>query len=332
MTVTPDLLRRIPMFDDLQEAELVEIMSCFTEAEIGAGDQIYLQGEAATNACFLIEGELEALKALPGGGEAELGVIAPGKMIGEMALMVGGARTATVRARSPSRVLMVSYHFFHAALDQMSVPAFKILRAIVLTMTERLSELQARILKQWDCEAFIPSSSAKSEEDSVSLPPSYEYRPFLSVMPCFESFEESEIDHVLAEGEILEIPRDEFLHREGASPASCYLILRGAIALSAMRDRRYQLSVLGPGRLCGANAMILKKHHFSDARVRSQALLLRFDRAGFDNLFLGETKDCLKFQNLVSTNQLMQLKAANNLLALLVSQSYVRNEPHSLSL
>jgi CRP-like cAMP-binding protein len=332
MTVTPELLRRIPMFDDLQDAEIVEIMSCFSEAEIEAGEQIYLEGEAATNACFLVDGELGALKALPGGGETEVGVILPGAMIGEMALVAGGARTATVRARRPSTVLKVSYHFFHAALDQMSVPAFKILRAIVHTMTRRLGELQARILKQWDCEAYIASSAAGSAEDVPSLPPSFEYRPFLAVMPCFEGFKESEIDDVLARGEVVEIPRGEFLYREGSAPNACYLILRGAVERSVMRDRRYQLSVIGPGRLCGGNAMIAQGSHTSDARVRAQALVLRFDREGFDSLFRGETTECLKFQNLVSANQLMLLKAADNLLALLVSQSYVLSEPRSRSL
>jgi CRP-like cAMP-binding protein len=332
MTVTPELLQRIPMFDGLQEAELVEVMSCFSETRIKAGEQIYREGEAATNACFLVDGELEALKALPGGGEAEVGVIAPGTMIGEMALMVGGVRTATVRARRQSTVLKVSYYFFHAALDQMSIPAFKILHALILTMTERLDELQARILKQWDCEAFIASSASTPGDGVANLPPSYEYRPFLSVLPCFENFDENEIDGVLTHGEVLEMPRGEYLYREGSEPSACYVVLRGAIERSVMRDRRYQLSVLGPGRLCGGNAMITQGVHTGDARVRSHALLLRFDRAGFECLFRGDTKYCLKFQNLVSADQLMQLRAADNLLALLVSQSYVLSEPRSRTL
>ena len=63
---------------------------------------------------------------------------------------------------------------------------------------ERLGELQMRILKQWDCEAYIPISAKTSGDDLTSLPASYEYRPFLSVMPWFESFAEEEIDEVLA--------------------------------------------------------------------------------------------------------------------------------------
>jgi CRP-like cAMP-binding protein len=322
----------MPMLDDLRETELAEIISCFSEVRLNIGETLYREGAAATSASFLIDGELEALKALPGGGETELGTITPGAMIGEMALLEDGVRTATVRARKASTVLKVSCYFFHAALDQMRAPAFKILRAISHTLTGRLDELQKRILEQWDCEPYMAAATNKPADEFTVLPPSFEFRPFLSVMPWLSSFDEGEIDSVLAHGKPLEIPRREFLYREGAPVEFCYLVLRGAVELSVMRDRRYQLSVLGPGRFCGVNAIIADKMATSDARVRSQALLLRFDRAEFEHLFLGDTTDCLKFQNLISADQLRQLKAADNLLAMLVSQSYVLNEPRSRAL
>jgi CRP-like cAMP-binding protein len=332
MTVSPDLLQRIPMFDDLRDAELTEIMSCFTEVSVAAGEQIYLEGEAATDACFLLDGELEALKALPGGGDTVVGVVAPGAMIGEMALVAGGERTATVRARVASTVLKVSYYFFHAALDQMSVPAFKLLRAVIARMTGRLGELQARILEQWDCESYIGALTTPPSPQEAREPVSFDYRPFLTVMPCFKGFPEDDIDSLIARGELFEISRGEFLYREGTDPDCCYLLLRGAIERSVMRDRRYQLAVLGPGRLCGGNALLSGEPYPSDARVRAQALVVRYGKDQFDGLFRGNDTASLRFQNLVSANQLMQLKAADNLLALLVSQNYVQRAPRSRSL
>jgi CRP-like cAMP-binding protein len=332
MTVEPNLLQQIPMFGDLQEAELTEIMSCFTEVHVASGEYIYVEGEAATDACFLLNGELEARKALPGGGDTVVGIVSQGGMIGEMALIAGGVRTASVCARQPSTVLKVSYYFFHAALDQMSIPAFKILRAVILKMTDRLNDLQARILEQWDCEPYMAALAGLSASQDSRQPVSFEHRPFLTVMPWLSGFSEEDIDNLLSHGDLFEIPRGEYVFREGADAESCCLIIRGAIERSVMRDRRYQLAVLGPGRLCGSNALIANKPYSSDARVRSQALILNFSEQDFTKLFHGDSSHCLRFQNMVSANQLMQLKAADNLLALLVSQSYVLSTPRSQSL
>jgi CRP-like cAMP-binding protein len=328
MAVTPELLKRIPMFHDLHEAEIAAIIGCFDEASIAAGETLYAEGDAATSACFLIDGELEALKALPGGGAAQVGVIGPGGMIGEMALVAGGSRSATVRALTKCTILSVSYYFFHAALDQMSAPAFKILRSVILSLTRRLEELQGRILEQWDCEAYSPPSHAATPErglfeEAKDRAPSFDYRPFLPVVSFFASFTESEIDRVAERAKVLELPRGEFLYREGAPAQACYVLVRGAVEISVLRDRRYQLSILGPGRLCGANALIAEAARGSDARVRSAALFLCFDGPAFESLYLGETTECLKFQNMISANQLQELKTADNLLTTLVSQDYV---------
>ncbi len=332
MTVEVRVLCALPMFGDLAEAELLEIAGCFAEAEIDTGELLYREGQAARAACFLIEGELEAVKALPGGGETLLGVIAPGALIGEMALVDSGTRTATVRARRPSRLLTVSFHFFHAAVDQLSAAAFKILRAISTTMTKRLDDLQGRIVEEWDCGTYRPrrADAGDGEPAAASLPRNF--LPLLSVMPCFEGFKAAEIDALLERGRILEPARGDFLWREGDAADACCLVLRGAVERALMRDRRYQLAVLGPGRLVGGNALISGRAYGSDARCRSPSLLLALDRENFEALFHGTTPGCLKFQNLVSEDQLSQLKTADNLLAMLVSQRHVLRTPRSKTL
>jgi len=323
MTAAPDILRQIPMLDDLQQSERIEIASCFTPIDIEAGELLYREGDPATDACFLLSGELDALKELPGGDATVIGSIMPGALIGEMALVAGGSRTATVRARCGSKALQISSHFFQAALEQMSVPAFKILRSVIHTMAARLDDLHENILRQSDCDSFIATFDLEPPEGPSGMAPTFDHRPFLSALRCFENFRDSEIDETIAAGEVYEIFRAEHLYREGAPAPECFLILRGAIERSIIRDRRYQLSVLGPGRLCGANALICRRNHVADARVRSQALLLRLDRAGFDRLFHGHTRAAMKFQTLVAADLLAQLTASDNLLALLINQNYV---------
>lgn len=107
--VGTDLSKKIPMLGDLQDAELAGVSSCFSEESLAPGDMLYVEGDEATSACFLIDGELEVLKALPGGGEAQIAVIKPGSMVGEMALSVVRfsafpAGDAVLRIVHPERV------------------------------------------------------------------------------------------------------------------------------------------------------------------------------------------------------------------------------------
>ena len=44
MTVTPELLKQVPMFSDLQETEFAGIMGCFSLASVAAGDTLYVEG------------------------------------------------------------------------------------------------------------------------------------------------------------------------------------------------------------------------------------------------------------------------------------------------
>jgi CRP-like cAMP-binding protein len=330
MTVTADILKGIPLFADLEEVELLQVIACFSLVSVAAGETLYAEGTRATSACFVIDGELEAVTALPGGGEALVGVIGPGELIGEMALIAGGSRTATVRARVDLTAVSVSYAFFQAALNQMSVPAFKILRRIVHKLSTRLEVLEEKIFAAWDCGSYRPSASR--DRDAATLAaydnaraPSFDYGSFLSITPFFDQFEDAEIEQIVAQARVLEVPRDDFIYCEGGETTTSFIVVRGAVDNSIMRDRRYQLSVLGPGRLCGANSAIENKPHRSDGRVRSGALLLAFDAENFRTLFHGTTIEALKFQMMVSRNQLLDLKSADNLLTSLVSQAHVRN-------
>jgi CRP-like cAMP-binding protein len=258
-------LKRVPMFSALPDAELAGISGGFTEERIAPGESLYIEGAPASSACFLISGDLEVLKALPGGGAARINSLEPGAMIGEMALVANGARTATVRATEPSIVLSVQRDFFKAALDQVSVPAFKILRNVIHDLEVRLDDLQERILNQWDCEGCGPSVCGAGTDRAsleaggavgVNPAPSFDFRRFLSIIPFFESFTTSEIDRLIDAARVVEMSRGEYLFREREQAGACYVIVRGAIETSVTRDRRYPLSVLGPGRVCGTSSLV----------------------------------------------------------------------------
>jgi CRP-like cAMP-binding protein len=65
--------------------------------------------------------------------EVELARLGPGEVFGEMALMTGEPRTATVRAASPSALLVID----HSALRQVLARAPELAGRLSLVMAER---------------------------------------------------------------------------------------------------------------------------------------------------------------------------------------------------
>jgi CRP-like cAMP-binding protein len=332
---TTKLLKTVPLLSDLDESELEQIAAFFTMITLRAGQTLYAEGSAANSACFVIDGELDAFTKLPGGGEAMVGTIMPGAIIGEMALLDGGRRTASVRARTNAKTLEVSAAFFQASLGQMDLPTHKILRRVVCGLADRLSVVRAKIVNQMEQRVldgvYIPAVATPPVPTERQASEPFDFRRFMPLLPFFRRFLASEIDRILSFGQIIERPKRTDLYEEGGQASSAYLIIRGCVDCSVWRNGRMQLSVIGPGRICGANEMISGRDRQNSAGTRTNALLLEINNAAFNQLFTGSTAECLKFQNAIGLTQLNDLKSANNLLALLVNLAQIRAGPQLVS-
>jgi diguanylate cyclase (GGDEF)-like protein len=77
------------------------------EVSLAAGDVLWKEGDAGDHVVLLVEGRLEVVHATPDDGEITLRHLYPGAVAGEMAALDGQSRSATVRAHSASRVLLI---------------------------------------------------------------------------------------------------------------------------------------------------------------------------------------------------------------------------------
>jgi len=107
-----------------------DIVQLKTERALGvrreyfeAGQVIFREGDRGDWLYIVTEGEVEVLKSVPGQGEQSLRRLGPGECFGEIALVSDVARSATVRALSPSNVLAVDREAFQAMFA--SLPPLK---------------------------------------------------------------------------------------------------------------------------------------------------------------------------------------------------------------
>ncbi|WP_426446231.1 ATP-binding cassette domain-containing protein [Paenibacillus sp. S-38] len=113
--VSEGVLRAFPKLDLEQ---LTQLQSRFRTLRFAPGSVMIREGDPADCAYILISGEAEVVKRGAEGSEAVAARLGPGQYFGEIALVLGGPRTATVRAagKTETEVLALSADAFSGML------------------------------------------------------------------------------------------------------------------------------------------------------------------------------------------------------------------------
>jgi CRP/FNR family transcriptional regulator, cyclic AMP receptor protein len=121
-----DELSRVPIFAGLGPKERSEIRSMMSGANIEAGQVLVQQGTYG-HEFFVIQSGTAKVER-DGELVAEIG---PGDFQGEISLLDGGLRTATVTATSPMALLVASHQEFTSLLDKAPIIARQMLPGLV---------------------------------------------------------------------------------------------------------------------------------------------------------------------------------------------------------
>ena len=119
-----DRLRSVPLFASCTDKELNFIASRVDEIDVPAGRVLCEKGKSGGDFFVILEGKAEVDT---GDGKRALG---PGDFFGEIALLDNGPRTATVKAATPMRCLVLGHEQFRDVLHQNGDIALKVLRAV----------------------------------------------------------------------------------------------------------------------------------------------------------------------------------------------------------
>jgi sigma-B regulation protein RsbU (phosphoserine phosphatase) len=107
--MTVNLLSKIPLFANLPEKELNQILASLDVREMKDRDILFREGDPGEHFYVVTRGEFEVLMAEGKPEELLLNVLHVGEYFGEMSLiMPGGHRTASVRSRGDSTLLSMS--------------------------------------------------------------------------------------------------------------------------------------------------------------------------------------------------------------------------------
>jgi CRP/FNR family transcriptional regulator, cyclic AMP receptor protein len=123
-----DLLRRVPIFSDLDKKELERIAASMKQRTFNAGDKVTSEGQ--TGVGFFVIEEGEATVSVAGDARRRLG---PGDYFGEVALLNETARTATITADTDLRCYGLTSWEFRPLVETHGSIAWKLLQAMSKT-------------------------------------------------------------------------------------------------------------------------------------------------------------------------------------------------------
>jgi len=127
-------LSTVGLFSGCNKKELQSVARLCTLVSVKEGSVLTTEG-APGRECFVIADG----KARVTIGGRKVGEVGPGECVGEMALLDGGRRTATVTAESPMNVYVLSVSEFRSLLGVSPT----ILRKIATSLAQRLRALEA---------------------------------------------------------------------------------------------------------------------------------------------------------------------------------------------
>jgi len=122
---TVDLLKRVPIFEGLDNRELERIAASMKQRTFHAGDTVTTEGQGGVG-FFVIE-DGEARVTIHGDERRRLG---PGDYFGEVALLTDRPRTATITAESDLRCYGMTSWDFKPLVESHSSIAWKLLQAM----------------------------------------------------------------------------------------------------------------------------------------------------------------------------------------------------------
>ena len=163
-----NLLRRIKTFKTFSDEDLTAFLEMGKLREYSPGEEIVRKGEKDYWAYFLISGEVKIVK-----GDKTLAVLQKsGELFGEMGVIDGSPRTATVWARTKTTVLGIDFSQLGTQPTGNKLPLYyTIFRLFSEVLAERLRVTTEEVVRLQDEVSMLKKKAgikaASSEEDSI---------------------------------------------------------------------------------------------------------------------------------------------------------------------
>jgi len=245
----PELLafvRSTPPFEQLPDEVLDALCRRMTRTRLAAGATLFEEAEIGDAMYLVIGGRLQVGGASEGAAAEQVNV-GPGELIGEMQILVGGRRTATVRTVADTELARLD----KPALEQLAKKFPQLVLALGSLIRGRLRQEQlARVLKE-----------------------------------VFGDLDEATLQRIADELEWVELRPGQALFEQGDPSDAMYLAVSGRLigVRTSGRERRI-VAEIGRGESIGEMGFFTDEPRSAGIYARRTSHLVRFLKPVFDRL------------------------------------------------
>lgn len=134
------LIERVPLFARLEPAQLDALAAATSTRRLAAREELFHKGDVASQVYVVSSGRLKVTSTSSEGNEMVLNLLDAGEVVGELPMLIGGERTATIVALEPSELVVLERREFLRFLREHPESAVTLL-AVMADRLVRLSEI-----------------------------------------------------------------------------------------------------------------------------------------------------------------------------------------------
>lgn len=241
-------LKSLNIFSGLNPDLVSELADATEWVEVPDGQFVCHEGDACDAMYFLVQGGLQVLMQHASGANRAVATLGPGDMVGEISLIAGVRRTASIQATEPTSLIKVPKEAF-----------------------ERLSGQEPRIIEEI---GRLARKRLQREQ-------------LLNVLPAFVStLDEQTLSEIETQLEWIDLKRGQILFRQGDPSDSIFILVAGRLRahLETKSGEHKVLSDIVQGEIIGEMGFFTQEARSACICALRNSTVVKVDRPIFEAL------------------------------------------------
>ncbi len=272
----------LALFRGLDTSQLEDVARMVQPFERGPEETLFQQGDASDGMYIIRTGSVEIRARVPGDEAMTLARLGAGDLLGEVALLDRGVRTATALVVEKTEGYWFGRRHFEILRLDRKPASLSLMQRLIENTCVSVRRSYARIaelLQEATPLSRVPANARVgfAEADASGVP--------FGSLPFFSRLSPRELQDVLEAGRLLRAERGTVLYLQGAPSHEVFIVLRGAVRTMLQHgDTNFQIAVHAPGSIVGVLSALDGRPNATSCEACEDSKVLALERSAMETL------------------------------------------------